>query len=83
MSELILYQTEDGGAEVRLRAEEGELAKDTTFKEFLTVQTEGKHRVKRRTLTYNLDMILAIGYRVRLLANTINPILLTRRCRYG
>ncbi len=96
MSELILYQTEDGRAEVRLRAqdgsvwltqgeiaelfattkqnvslhaknilEEGELAEGATVKESLTVQIEGGRQVKRRTLAYNLPMILAIGYRVR------------------
>ena len=96
MSELILYQTEDGKAEVRLRAEdgsawltqgeiaelfattkqnvslhaknilqEGELTEGATVKESLTVQIEGGRQVKRRTLAYNLPMILAIGYRVR------------------
>ncbi|MDD2701163.1 MAG: virulence RhuM family protein [Sideroxydans sp.] len=96
MSELILYQTEDGKAEVRLRAEdgsvwltqaeiaelfattkqnvslhaknileEGELVEGATVKDSLTVQIEGGRQVKRRTLAYNLPMILAIGYRVR------------------
>jgi hypothetical protein len=45
--------------------EEGELHAEATVKESLTVQTEGARQVKRRTLFYNLDMILAIGYRVR------------------
>jgi hypothetical protein len=96
MSELILYQTDDGQAMVKLRAEdgsvwlsqveiaelfsttkqnvslhaknilkEGELTTGATVKESLTVRTEGERPVRRRTLTYNLPMILAIGYRVR------------------
>lgn len=44
---------------------DGELTEAATVKESLTVQHEGKRRVKRRTLLYNLHMILAVGYRVR------------------
>lgn len=44
---------------------EGELAEAATVKESLTVQTEGKRQVRRSNLLYNLDMILAVGYRVR------------------
>ena len=44
---------------------ERELLGGTTVKESLTVQTEGGRRVRRPNLLYNLDMILAVGYRVR------------------
>jgi hypothetical protein len=44
---------------------EGELTPEATVKESLTVQTEGKREVKRTITYYNLDLILAIGYRVR------------------
>lgn len=44
---------------------EGELAEAATVKESLTVQTEGGRQVRRSNLLYNLDMILAVGYRVR------------------
>lgn len=44
---------------------EGELEAGATVKESLTVQTEGQRRVQRTNLLYNLDMILAVGYRVR------------------
>ena len=44
---------------------EGELVEAVTVKESLTVQTEGKRQVRRSNLLYNLDMILAVGYRVR------------------
>jgi hypothetical protein len=44
---------------------ESELLERATVKESLTVQTEGGRRVRRTNLLYNLDMILAVGYRVR------------------
>mgnify|MGYP000853833485 CR=1 FL=1 len=44
---------------------EGELKRDATVKKYLTVQIEGKREVKRELEYYNLDMIIAIGYRVR------------------
>ncbi|MDD3447539.1 MAG: virulence RhuM family protein [Gammaproteobacteria bacterium] len=93
MSELILYRTEDGKAEVYLRAEagsvwltqaeiaelfattkqnvslhagnilkEGELSRASVVKESLTTAADGK---RYRTQLYRLEMILAIGYRVR------------------
>ncbi len=44
---------------------ERELATGATVKESLTVRDEGGREVRRTTLLYNLDMILAVGYRVR------------------
>lgn len=45
--------------------EDKELTPESTVKESLTVQSEGKRKVKRKISYYNLDLILAIGYRVR------------------
>jgi len=45
--------------------EEEELEEDATSKNYLLVQNEGGREVARDTKFYNLDMILAIGYRVR------------------
>lgn len=45
--------------------EEQELLPEATVKESLTVQKEGKREVKRSISFYNLDLILAIGFRVR------------------
>jgi hypothetical protein len=45
--------------------EEGESRHEATVKESLTVQNEGNREVKRTITYYNLDLILAIGYRVR------------------
>lgn len=44
---------------------DGELSAEATVKESLTVQPEGSRKVERRRLVYNLDMILAVGYRIR------------------
>ncbi len=93
MSELILYTTEDGRSQIRLRADqqtvwltqlemaelfdatkqnislhlknvfkEGELIEESVVKESLTTAADGK---RYRTQLYNLDAILAVGYRVR------------------
>ena len=44
---------------------EGELAEAATIKDYLIVQSEGKRRVRRPVKYYNLNMIIAVGYRVR------------------
>ncbi len=96
MNDLILYTTEDGRSQIKLRAQEqtvwltqlemaelfdatkqnislhlknvfedGELDPAATVKESLTVQIEGSREVQRPVTLYNLDAILAVGYRVR------------------
>lgn len=96
MNDLILYTTEDGRSQIKLRAQEhtvwltqlemaelfdatkqnislhlknvfedGELDPAATVKESLTVQIEGSRKVQRPVALYNLDAILAVGYRVR------------------
>lgn len=93
MSELILYQTEDGLTRVQLRVvdgsvwlsqleiaelfattkqnvslhaanvlKEGELSADSVVKDSLTTAADGKNY---RTKLYRLEMILAVGYRVK------------------
>ena len=44
--------------------ESGELIEDATISILETVQSEGKREVKRRLEFYNLDAIIAVGYRV-------------------
>jgi hypothetical protein len=44
---------------------EGELTDTATCKELLQVRQEGGRAVSRQLKHYNLDMILAVGYRVR------------------
>jgi hypothetical protein len=96
MSELILYTTEDGRSQIKLRAkdqtvwlsqremaelfdvstdnvslhlknifEDGELRREATAEESSVVQTEGAREVHRSLTLFNLDAILAVGYRVR------------------
>jgi len=96
MNDLILYTTEDGRSQIKLRArdqsvwlsqremaqlfdvstdnvglhlknlyEDGELSREATAEESSVVQTEGGREVQRPVTLYNLDAILAVGYRVR------------------
>lgn len=96
MTDLILYTTEDGRCQIKLRAQEqtvwltqremaqlfdvstdniglhlknifedGELRREATTEESSVVQTEGGREVQRPVTLYNLDAILAVGYRVR------------------
>jgi hypothetical protein len=44
---------------------EGEQEEQATCKRFLQVRQEGRRAVERSVQVYNLDMILAVGYRVR------------------
>ena len=44
--------------------ETGELQKETTIRKIGIVQTEGDRDVERTPLFYNLDAIIAVGYRV-------------------
>lgn len=45
--------------------EDGELLPGATIRRYRLVQTEGTRRVERLVDHYNLDMILAVGDRVR------------------
>ena len=44
---------------------DGELADEATHKKFLLVRQEGSREVSRNIDHYNLDMIIALGYRVQ------------------
>lgn len=62
-----LFETSKQNISKHIRAilEDGELCEDATVNYKLTVQKEGNRRVQRQVAYYNLDMILALGYRVR------------------
>lgn len=62
-----LFQTTPQNVTLHLRDiyEEGELEEGPTCKEFLQVQTEGARRVQRSRKFYNLEAIIAVGYRVK------------------
>lgn len=44
---------------------DGELIAEATNKKFLLVRQEGNRQVKRNIDHYNLDMVIALGYRVQ------------------
>ncbi|MDR2578059.1 MAG: virulence RhuM family protein [Chitinispirillales bacterium] len=44
---------------------EGELDKNSTCAKFAQVQIEGKRQVERAVEYYNLDVVIAVGYRVK------------------
>jgi len=67
-----LFQTSIPNVNIHIKnvLDEGELQPEATIKEDLIVRTEGKRQVKRPVKLYNLDMILAVGYRVKSLRGT-------------
>ncbi|MFT8425006.1 MAG: RhuM family protein [Liquorilactobacillus sp.] len=62
-----LFQTTKQNVSKHIKAifEDGELDEKATVNYKLTVQKEGDREVSREVSFYNLDMILAMGYRVR------------------
>jgi hypothetical protein len=62
-----LYETTPQNITLHVRAiyEDGELNEAATCKEYLQVRSEGGRAVQRQLKHYNLDMVLAVGYRVR------------------
>ena len=62
-----LFQTTSQNITLHLRAiyAEGELSEVATCKDYLQVRAEGKRQVQRALRHYNLEAILAVGYRVR------------------
>jgi hypothetical protein len=60
---------------------DGELATEATIKKYLIVQTEGKREVSRQIDHYNLQAIIAVGYRVRSPRGTQFRIWATERLR--
>lgn len=45
--------------------EDGELVREATVRKFRTVQIEDSRKVEREVEHYNLDMVIALGYRVQ------------------
>lgn len=67
-----LYQTIKSNVSEHIKHifEEEELAKEATVRKFRIVQLEGSRCVEREVEHYNLDMIIALGYRVRTIIAT-------------
>ena len=62
-----LFQTTPQNVNQHIAAiiREGELTEEATGKDYLLVRTEGGREVRRSIRHFSLEMILAIGYRVR------------------
>ena len=62
-----IYQTSKSNVSEHIKHifEDGELTKETTVRKFRTVQIEGSRKVEREVEHYNLDMVIALGYRVQ------------------
>lgn len=62
-----VYQTtrQNIGQHIENIYRDEELPREATIKKFFIVQQEGKRQVKREIEHYNLDVIIAIGYRVQ------------------
>ena len=58
---------------------EGELNENSTVKEYLTVQNEGERSVARKVKYFNLEIIIAVGYRVKSLRGTQFRVWATQR----
>ena len=62
-----LFQTTPQNITLHLKAlyQEREIEEEATCKDYLQVRVEGNRQVRRTVKHYNLDAILAVGYRVR------------------
>lgn len=62
-----LYQTTPQNITLHIQSiyDDRELPEGSTCKEYLQVRREGKRQVERSLKHYSLDVILAVGYRVR------------------
>ncbi len=62
-----LYQTTSQNITLHIQGiyDDNELPEGATCKEYLQVRQEGSRQVQRALKHYSLDMILAVGYRVR------------------
>lgn len=65
LQELFQASQQDVSHHIQQIYADGELQREATNKKFLLVRNEGERPVKRNISHYNLDMILAIGMRIR------------------
>lgn len=65
MAQLFDVSTDNIGLHLKNIYEDAELVRETTTEESSVVQIEGGREVRRPVTLYNLDAILAVGYRVR------------------
>jgi hypothetical protein len=65
MAQLFDVTSDNVGLHLKNLYEDGELSREATTEESSVVQIEGSREVRRTLTLYNLDAILAVGYRVR------------------
>lgn len=65
MSELFAVSADNISLHLKNIFEDAELSREATTEESSVVQIEGSREVQRPVTLYNLDAILAVGYRVR------------------
>lgn len=70
MADLFSTSKQDVSYHLQQIYDSGELIRGATVKEILTVQSEGNRNVSRKLDYYNLDAIIAVGYRVNSLQAT-------------
>ncbi len=78
-----LFQTTQQNISLHLQNiyEEGELPREATHKESLSVRREGTREVSRSLDFYNLDVIISVGYRVKSAVATRFRIWATQKLR--
>lgn len=64
MAELFQTTKQNVSLHIQNVLDSGELEAEGTVKDYLTVQVEGRRKVKRNVAHYNLDMIISVGYQV-------------------
>ena len=65
LAEIYCTTQENISMHIRNIYADNELDANRTYKDFLLVRQEGKRQVQRNIAHYNLDMIIALGYRVQ------------------
>ena len=81
MAELFQTTKQNVSLHIQHLFEEGELTPEATVKQYLTVQAEGNRQIRRAVDHYNLDVIIAVGYRVKSHRGTQFRIWATERLR--
>ena len=65
LAELYKTSVQNVGQRIGNILEDEELQADSTIKEYFIVQLEGNREVSREVKHYNLEMLIALGYRIR------------------
>ena len=81
MADLFQVSKQNVSLHIKNIYQEGELDYSSTVKEYLTVKKEGAREVQRIVESYNLDVIISVGYRVKSHRGTQFRIWATQRLR--